>query len=652
MGTEAIYENEEFHRILLASAGEAICVVDGDGVYRFLNAAAAESLGGRPEDLVGRSGHDFFPPDVADRRCAVVRQVIATGRDMVVDEFVPAFRGAPRWFHTSLRPLRAADGRVDAVLVVSRDVTEQKTAQLALQAAHQRLTTLEAIVDFGPAVAFRWRLEEGLPVEFVSRNVEQFGYIPEDFTSGRVSWPGIIHPEDVPRLRAEVERCAAEGVSPFNQHYRIFARNGMVRWVDDRNRFVTDADGRITHIDGVVWDVTARVEAETARLTAERQTRAVLDAPRELMILLDRSQTILWPNRAACASARMSREALIGRKCYDVWGENGSPCRGCPVIRAMETGRPQEIERKGWDDQVWYIRGYPVRDASGNIVGAVDVSHDVTDRKQAERTMIKYQQRLRCLARELSLAEERERKRLAVALHDDVCQILSATKWKLSRLKALDSVTARETWGAEVASLLDRAIYSARSLTTQLSHPALYEAGLAPAAAWLVKDIEAVHGLRVSLEAPPDPDPLDPRVRVVLFQCLRELLVNVAKHARVDQARVLVAWADGTMRVEVADNGRGFDPATLHAGADQGGFGLFSIRERVEMFGGRMNLRSTPGEGTAVSLEVPLDTAADRQGQEGHSPDPRSPIPGLQPESLTRPASARGKPPDRGSRRR
>ncbi|MFW6146072.1 MAG: PAS domain-containing protein [Planctomycetota bacterium] len=610
MGTDPPYANEEFHKVLLASAGEAISVVDGDGVFRFINPAAAQMLGGRPEDFIGRSNHEVFPADVADRHRAAIRQVVVTGRATIVEEFLPMFRGAASWLHTSLQPLHGDDGRVVAVLVVARDVTDRKTAQLALQAAHDRLTKLEAIVDFGPAVAFRWQLTEDFPVEFVSRNIQQFGYTADDFTSGRVRRPSIIHPGDEPRLRREVERFLAEGTSPFEQHYRIFAADGSIRWIEGRNRFVTNADGQVTHIDGVVWDVTARVEAETARRRAERLTRAVLDTPREHMILLDRTRTILWPNRAACESSGMSREDLIGRKCYSIWGEDDRPCQGCPVLRTIETGEPHEIERPGWDDRVWYVRGYPVHDEAGTIVGAVDMSHDTSDRKQTEREMLAYQERLRHLAQELSLAEERERKRLAVALHDDVCQILSATKWKLAKLKVLDDVAARERWGAEVAALLDRAIHSARSLTTQLSHPALYDAGLAPAAEWLAKDIAAIHDLRVGIEVPGEADPLDPRVRVVLFQCLRELLVNVAKHAQVDRADVRMTWEEGRMRIEVADGGRGFDPTTVHAKVDEGGFGLFSIRERVEMFGGRMDLRSAPGQGTTVRLEVPFDEGA------------------------------------------
>ncbi len=487
MGTEPLYANDELHEVLLASAGESICVVDAAGVFHFVNAAAAAMLGGRPEEFVGRSNHDIFPAEIADRQVARLREVIATGRGTVVEEHLPLFRGASRWLHTSIQPLHGPDGRIGAALVVARDVTGRKTAQIALQAAHDRLTTLETIVDFGPAVAFRCRLAEDVPVEFVSRNIRQFGYTPEDFTSGRVSWSGIIHDEDLPRVRREVERFLAEGSSTFGHHYRIHVADGSVRWVEDRNRFLTNADGRVTHIDGVIWDI--------------------------------------------------------------------------------------------------------------------------TDRRHTEREMLRYQERLRSLAQELSMAEERERKRLAVALHDDVCQILSATKWKLARLKGLDDIAARERWGAEVAALLDRAIHSTRSLTTQLSHPALYEAGLAAAVEWLAGDIASIHGLRVDLEMPRERDPLDPRARAVLFQCLRELLVNVSKHAGAAQARVRMAWDNGQLRLEVADAGRGFDPQAVHAKVDEGGFGLFSIRERVEMFGGRMDLRSAPGEGTTVALEMPFDNA-------------------------------------------
>ena len=121
---------------------------------------------------------------------------------------------------------------------------------------------MELIVSKSPAVVFRWRASEGWPVEFVSDNVKQFGYVPKDFLSGRVSWVGITHADDVSRLEKEVVEYAQEGVMEFTQEYRIITKTGGMRWIEDRTRAIIDAKGNITHYQGIILDITKRKTAE------------------------------------------------------------------------------------------------------------------------------------------------------------------------------------------------------------------------------------------------------------------------------------------------------------------------------------------------------------------------------------------------------
>ena len=107
-------------------------------------------------------------------------------------------------------------------------------------------------------VVFLWRVEAGWPVEYVTENVRQFGYTAEDFTAGRVSWVGITHPEDVPRLEAEVAGFIKAGTREFHQEYRLITRSGETRWIDDHTRAITDAHGTVTHFQGIIMDVTTQ----------------------------------------------------------------------------------------------------------------------------------------------------------------------------------------------------------------------------------------------------------------------------------------------------------------------------------------------------------------------------------------------------------
>lgn len=150
-----------------------------------------------------------------------------------------------------------------------------------------------------------------------------------------------------------------------------------------------------------------------------------------------------------------------------------------------------------------------------------------------------------------------------------------------------------------------------RDLTTQLAPPTLYDDGFCPALRWLSDWFKEKQELKVNLELIDEPEPFNEELSVLLFQSVRELLFNVVKHAMTSEATVTVESGDaGWMKVTVTDRGRGFEAANAVA-ASTGGFGLFSLRERMGIMGGDVKLQSAPGQGTRVILSVPSATAAE-----------------------------------------
>jgi len=212
------------------------------------------------------------------------------------------------------------------------------------------------------------------------------------------------------------------------------------------------------------------------------------------------------------------------------------------------------------------------------------------------------------LASELTLAEQRERRRLAQVLHDHLQQLLVGAKFGLDVLgrRVGDDHQASVQ---EVVGLVDESIKASRSLTVELCPPILHEAGLDAALEWLARWMGEKYGLRVDLETDPRAATDREDVKVLLFQAVRELLFNVVKHARVITARVVMArHDDDSLRIVVGDEGAGFDPAAMWARAAQsvGGFGLFSIRERLALLGGRLEIASAAQKGATVTLIAPL----------------------------------------------
>jgi signal transduction histidine kinase/ActR/RegA family two-component response regulator len=230
----------------------------------------------------------------------------------------------------------------------------------------------------------------------------------------------------------------------------------------------------------------------------------------------------------------------------------------------------------------------------------------------ANRELARRAEQLRLLTGELTMAEQRERKRLAGVLHDGLQQYLVAAKMQVGGLiEELDSRPLRQT-AIGVERVLKESIAVSRSLAAELSPPILHDAGILPALDWLARWMTGKHGVQVKLTFDMDPPTLNEDVKVLLFEAVRELLLNVVKHARTRSASVHLTQQNGRLRVTVSDDGAGFDCSRVVTGEPFAtGFGLFSIRERIDLVGGRFEIASAPGEGSRLSLIVPLDSRAD-----------------------------------------
>jgi signal transduction histidine kinase len=241
-----------------------------------------------------------------------------------------------------------------------------------------------------------------------------------------------------------------------------------------------------------------------------------------------------------------------------------------------------------------------LRDAENVPFQLFQMVENIQDRKSSEEQVLAYQERLQSLAAELSLGEERERRRIATNLHDRIGQSLAFARLKLAGL------TQEKPELKPVQELIEQAIVDTRSLTFELSPPVLYELGLVPALEWLTRKIQEEHAIQTRFHDDGQPKPVPENFRVVLFQAARELLVNVVKHARATHAQVVLRRDGDALRMIIEDDGVGFE-LPKHKGEIPKTFGLFNIRERVEYLGGRVKIRSEDGRGTRVTLIAPLN---------------------------------------------
>jgi PAS domain S-box-containing protein len=230
---------------------------------------------------------------------------------------------------------------------------------------------------------------------------------------------------------------------------------------------------------------------------------------------------------------------------------------------------------------------------------------DVTQQHVAERQIRQYEARLKRMAFDAAVTEERERRRIAADLHDGIGQALALAQIKLTGIRDAAPETQRAGLD-EVIDLLAKTVLDTRTLTTELRPPMLYDLGIKDALSWLVEDVEKRQGIHIELTDDDSPKPLDESAAVLVYRAVRELLMNVFKHSKCTSANVALRRDRDELEIDVVDRGIGFAVVDAASQAHAGGFGLFNVREQISRLGGTMSVVSTPGQGTQVSLRVPM----------------------------------------------
>ncbi|RJR47262.1 MAG: PAS domain S-box protein [Desulfobacteraceae bacterium] len=247
---EALRESAEQYRIMTSTSMDGFMIVDRDARILDANEAYCRIVGYSRDDLLRMTVHDLETMESSQETLGHIQRVIESGSD----RFESRHRkkdGSMVDVEISLMSYR----RSSRLLCYLRDVTELKRADEELRKAIM-------VLENSPAVLFRWRAERGFPVEFVSKNVTQFGYTVEELQSGKVSFLSMIHPEDRKWLGPEVREADKRGDLHFQKVYRLVTKEGKSRWVDDRTMIERDANGRATHHQGILLDITERKSAE------------------------------------------------------------------------------------------------------------------------------------------------------------------------------------------------------------------------------------------------------------------------------------------------------------------------------------------------------------------------------------------------------
>jgi len=356
--------------------------------------------------------------------------------------------------------------------------------------------------------------------------------------------------------------------------------------------------------------VAARRRAEEAAMLANAELSQIFDTSADGMRVIDKEFTVLRANDTFSKLSGLSKEEIVGKKCYEVFSGPLCNTNGCPLTRILSNGDRIECDsekvRKDGVKVPCIVTASPFRESDGEIIGIVEDFKDISDRKKFEEEVLQSRERLRDLAAHLQVVREEERRRIAREIHDELGQALTALKmdiyWLSHQLPKekqllLDKAKAMST-------LIDRTVKSVKRISSDLRPGLLDDLGLSAAIEWQAEEFTNRTGIQCEIFADPEDIVLDEQRSIAIFRIFQETLTNVARHANATNVLATLKKEDGRVAMRVCDNGKGIDKKHI---SDPKSYGLIGMYERVHSLGGNLIINGIRRKGTTIEVSIPIN---------------------------------------------
>lgn len=600
--------SREWLKILYSHCPLPYQALDLNGIILAVNQAWLEVLGYTDQQVVGHGIGEFL---TEDSRVLLKRQLAQFQCHDQVRGLQHEMIRSDR--HTVLMECAGqlgydSKGHVQQIHCILNDVTERHAIQVALAESEAKYRAVVDNANIGIVIVQDGQRVFYNPKMFDLLECNQQEYESRNFLDG-------VHPDDLAECQYRIRRSLnGEQNDQDSMEIRIITRTGNTRWIESHST-VIQWEGKPALLV-FLHDNTQRRKVQDALKNSEEKFSKAFDYSPNIMALVEKdTRTILDVNQAYIHQLGYRREDIINKP-----GELGhtviDPCRFEAALKIIK----KKNRLAGFETKMKTVKGserdvlvfaepVSISGQSLHILTVVDITklkQAEAEQKKAASKLMEYQVRLRTLGTELTLTEERERRRMATVLHDGACQSLAICNMKLKTLHAKLQPQYFEE-AEEVSHALEQVIHDLRALTFDLSPPTLYILGLEPAIDELLDQQLRSKGIEVNFQAAKGYLPLPIDRRVLLYQSVRELVINIVKHAHANQVHVSLLQEGSLVRITLYDNGRGFDTGKVKSAiSNTGGFGLFNIAERLRSIGGDMQIESAPDQGSTFTLTAPF----------------------------------------------
>jgi len=510
------------------------------------------------------------------------------------------------------------------VNTLQQEVVERSRAEEALRGSEERYAL--AVMGANDGI-WDWDLEADT-THLSPRLKAIFGYEDAELSNRADEWRTRIYHEDYNSVMATIDEYLNGRIPVFQVESRIVHRDGNPRWVLCRGVCLRDEAGKAYRMAGSLTDITSRKLAEEALKESEKLLRVVIETlpvgiwvcgrGGESIVMSNKAGKTIWCGKQECDVEMINefrgwRPGTGKRLQKDEW----------PLTRAISCGRAIlneiiEIECSDGSRKIIANSAVPIMNKDREIIAAVEVIEDITERSQAELKLKASHEQLRNLSAHLQSAQEKERARIARDIHDELGQLLTVLKIDLSLLSG--SIHPTEQALIEktrlMTELIDTAINTVRRIATDLRPKVLDFLGLTAAIKWHAQQFQSRSGIVCQLNIDTAEIEIDQERSTNIYRIFQEALTNIMRHADASSINVILTKKGDEVQLEIVDNGKGIDRKAL---SDPKSVGLTGMRERALLMGGKMSISGARGKGTKVKVTIPLMDKEESDDQNSHS---------------------------------
>lgn len=576
-------------------------------------------------EIIGHNIEEFVFEDDLPRLHQDFQECLSGINKSEVEYRILTKSGEIRWMRMGCNVLYEGEDII-GIQGIASDITERKRSEEDVRAARDMQQLIMNNVPQGIFWKDRHSIYQGCNMVFARAvALESAGDI-----AGKTDYDLPWTREQAESFREYDHRVMEHDAPEYHIIEQIQDVNGRLAWIETNKIPLHDAQGIVIGILGTYEDITKRRKVEEALRESEEKFRALVETTSDFIWEVDAGSNYTYVSPQVRDLLGYEPEEVIGRKPFEFMPPEEAVGIWEEFVRiAKERKTFVRLEniniRKDGHKVALETSGVPKLDARGNFLGYRGIDHDITDRRKAEEVLKRSHDELELrvkertaelekragqlarLSSELTLAEHRERSRISKILHDHLQQLLVGAKINqevlINEIEDVPKLTAQR-----VLDLINRSIQEMRSLNAELAPPVLNSGDLSSSLEWLSRWMFENQNFEAKIQCASLIVLERKDLGVLLFQSIRELLLNVLKHSGVKSADVKIDNQKGCLQVVISDKGIGFKPEQAYEiDASNQKFGLLSIRERLLYLGGSFDIESEPNIGSTITLIVPLD---------------------------------------------